>query len=181
LPDLLPTPFNEESLKIFACNIDKVQNKFKRQILLENPSTYFEFTNSTYSEAEFLNILSKKTGAGILLDVNNIYTSGLNNGWSALQYIADINTSYVKEIHVAGYSEKRINNNKILYIDSHDAPVSNAVWGLYKEAILKFGELPTLLEWDVNIPKLEILLEEAQKATAFMQGIKETIEEAEYE
>lgn len=175
LPELLPTPFNKETLEIFARNISKAQEKFKRQILLENPSTYFEFTNSNYSEAEFLNLLSEKTGSGILLDINNIYISGLNNGWSQEQYITDINPSYVKEIHVAGNSEKQLPNNKKLYIDSHDSPVSKPVWDLYKQALLKLGSIPTLVEWDMKIPKLEVLLEEAQKASLCMNNIIELV------
>ncbi len=175
LPDLLPTPFNDEALEVFTRNISIAQDTFKRQILLENPSTYFEFTESTYSEAEFLNLLSQKTGAGIVLDVNNIYISGLNNGWSAEQYIADINPGIVHEIHVSGHSVKKISDHESLYIDSHDSRVCDAVWLLYQQALSKFGKLPTLVEWDVNIPKLEILLQEAQKAESYINSFQEVI------
>ena len=101
LPDLLPTPFNKESLDVFADNISFVQDKLQRRILLENPSTYFEYINSTYSEPEFLNALMQKTGAGIVLDVNNVYISGLNNGWSARDYINAINPSIIGEMNVS--------------------------------------------------------------------------------
>ena len=175
LPDLLPTPFNDEALEVFTRNISIAQDKFKRQILLENPSTYFEFTASTYSEAEFLNLLSQRTGAGVVLDVNNTYISGLNNGWSAEQYITDINSGIVHEIHVSGHSVKKISNNEFLYIDSHDSPVCDAVWLLYRQALSKFGKLPTLIEWDVNIPKLEILLQEAQKAESCINSFQEIV------
>lgn len=175
LPDLLPTPFNDEALEVFTRNISIAQDKFKRQILLENPSTYFEFTASTYSEAEFLNLLSQRTGAGVVLDVNNTYISGLNNGWSAEQYITDINSGIVHEIHVSGHSVKKISNNEFLYIDSHDSPVCDAVWLLYRQALSRFGKLPTLIEWDVNIPKLEILLQEAQKAESCINSFQEIV------
>lgn len=175
LPDLLPTPFNDEALEVFIRNISIAQDKFKRQILLENPSTYFEFTASTYSEAEFLNLLSQRTGAGVVLDVNNTYISGLNNGWSAEQYITDINSGIVHEIHVSGHSVKKISNNEFLYIDSHGSPVCDAVWLLYRQALSKFGKLPTLIEWDVNIPKLEILLQEAQKAESCINSFQEVV------
>jgi uncharacterized protein (UPF0276 family) len=168
LPDLLPTPFNKESLDIFANNISFAQDKLQRKILLENPSTYFEYVNSTYSEPEFLNILMKKTGAGILLDVNNVYISALNNGWSAKDYIDAINPSFVEEIHVAGHSRKEIIDNQSLYIDSHDNLVCDEVWNLFEFALKKFGNVPSLLEWDTNIPALGVLLGEAEKINNYM-------------
>jgi len=170
LPDLLPTPFNDESLEVFSRNISETQNRLKRQILLENPSTYFEFTESTYSEAEFLNILLTKTGAGMLLDVNNVYISSLNNGFSASQYIDDINPNFIKEIHVSGHSVKKVSENDALYIDSHDSKVSAPVWNLYKKSICKFGKVPSMIEWDVNIPKLSVILSEADKIKTYMDN-----------
>lgn len=175
LPDLLPTPFNDEVLEVFIKNVSLAQDKLKRQILLENPSTYFEFVNSTYSEVEFLNILAEKTGAGIILDVNNIYISGLNNGWSAEQYIADINPRIVKEIHVSGHSVKKISEQESLYIDSHDSRVCDEVWDLYRKTLLRLGKVPSLVEWDVNIPELEVLLEEAKKAELCMDNMQEVM------
>ena len=176
LPDLLPTPFNKDTLKVFANNISYVQEKLGRKILLENPSTYFEYTNSTYSEIEFLNELIKITGAGILLDVNNVYISSLNNGWSAYDYISKINKNCIEEIHLSGHSKKQISKNAILYIDSHDRKVSKEVWELFKFTIDRFGKLPTLIEWDVNIPSFEILLEEAFKINKYLTNTKNTTE-----
>ncbi len=168
LPDLLPTPFNKESLDIFTDSISLVQDKLQRRILLENPSTYFEYVNSTYSEPEFLNALMKKTGAGIVLDVNNIYISGLNNGWSPRDYIDAINPSFVEEMHVSGHSQKKILDNESLYIDSHDNLVCDEVWHLFEFALKKCGIVPTLVEWDVNIPALDVLLSEAAKIDYYM-------------
>ena len=173
LPDLLPTPFNKESLDIFADNISFVQDKLQRKILLENPSTYFEYINSTYSEPEFLNTLMQKTGAGILLDVNNVYISGLNNGWSPRDYIDAINPSFVGEMHVSGHSQKKILDNESLYIDSHDNLVCDEVWRLCEFAVKKFGILPTMVEWDINIPALEVLLGEAAKIDYYMTQAQE--------
>lgn len=173
LPDLLPTPFNDESLEIFVKNISVAQEKIGRELLLENPSTYFEFNESTMSEFEFLNILTKKTGAKVILDINNIYLSGLNNGWSPLEYIKNINASIVKEIHLSGHVVKELSNNKKLYIDSHSDHVCDEVWELYEVALNMFGKIPTLLEWDVDIPELSVLVDEAKKAEKYLGTISE--------
>lgn len=168
LPDLLPTPFNNEALEVFMRNISIVQEKLGRELLLENPSTYFEFTESTMSEYEFLNILTKKTGAKVILDINNIYISGLNNGWSPVEYIENIDPSIVKEIHLSGHFIKELPNNKKLYIDSHSDYVCDEVWKLYGYAIKRFGCIPTLVEWDVDIPELSVLLSESKKAKEYL-------------
>lgn len=171
LPDLLPTPFNKESLDIFADNISFVQDKLQRRILIENPSTYFEYVNSTYSEPEFLNTLMQKTGAGMVFDVNNIYISGLNNGWSSREYIDAINPFFVEEMHVSGHSQKKILDNEFLYIDSHDNVVCEEVWNLFEYALKKCGRVPTLVEWDANIPELEVLLGEAAKIDYYLNQV----------
>ena len=169
LPDLLPAPYNKESLQIFINNINKAQEYLNRTILFENPSTYFEYHNSDHDEPDFMNILARSTGAGILLDVNNIYTSGLNNGWDSKKYISAIDRDLVKEIHISGHSIKQIDNTEsILYIDSHDDRVADPVWELYQYAIQRFGVKPTLLEWDNNIPTLEALVEEAKIAEKYL-------------
>jgi hypothetical protein len=169
MADLLPVPYNNESLKIFEDNINKAQDYLQRQIAFENPSTYFEYENSDYDEPEFMNILAKKTGAKILLDVNNVYTSGLNNGWNNRQYIASLDMEVIQEIHVSGHSQKKVEGSvEVLYIDSHDNPVSGGVWDLYKLAIERFGNTPTLMEWDSNMPNLEKLILEAKKAEQYL-------------
>ena len=171
LPDLLPTPFNKESLDVFADNISFVQDKLQRRILIENPSTYFEYINSTYSEPEFLNALMQRTGAGIVLDVNNIYISGLNNGWSSSDYIDAINPFFVEEMNVSGHSQKKILDNEYLYIDSHDNIVCKEVWHLFEYALKKCGKVPTLVEWDANIPELKVLLGEAAKIDYYLAQV----------
>ena len=173
LPDLLPIPYNVESLKIFSDNVDKTQNFLQRIILLENPSSYFEYTNSTFSEVEFLNTLVKKTGCQILLDVNNVYTSCLNNNLDPREYINSISSNSVKEIHLSGHSTKKLDEGEFLYIDSHDSFVAEEVWQLYELAINRFGNRSTLLEWDENIPSLDILVGEAKKAEKYFLNKQE--------
>lgn len=175
LPDLLPAPFNNESLKIFADNISIVQDYLGQQMLIENPSTYFEYNNSSYTEAEFLNLLCNKTGAGILLDVNNTYISGLNNGWSPEKYINDLDPKLIKEIHLSGHSVKEFSPGNNLYIDSHDSKVCDEVWVLYKRALNIFGKVPTLIEWDANLPELSVLLAESAKIQTCIDKLNEEI------
>ncbi len=160
---------------MFSENIEKVQDFLGRKIFIENPSAYFEYNNSSYREPEFLNLLSENTGCGILLDINNIYVSSQNNGWSAIEYLNSINPKYVKEIHLAGHSEYITENGKKLLIDTHDNNVCNQVWDLYNEALSIFGQVPTLIEWDQKIPKLETLIFEAKKATLYMQEINNIV------
>ncbi len=166
LPDLVPVPYTEEAIQIFCDNIEQAQNFLKRQILIENPSSYIEYVASNYSEPEFLAKIAVKSGAGILLDVNNIYVSSVNHGWDAKAYISSIPKNLVKEIHLAGHSVKTIKDQKLL-IDTHDNFVCQEVWELYALAIQRFGNVPTLLEWDANIPELAVLVNEASKAREF--------------
>jgi len=175
LPELLPSPYNTESLVLFADNISKAQEFLNRTLLVENPSTYLEYKDSNYQEADFLNLLADKTGCGILLDVNNIYVSGQNNGWSTLKYLDTINPDHVKEIHLAGHSHYVTENNQKLIIDTHDDIVCQEVWDLYARALPLFGNVPTLIEWDAKIPELEILLIEARKAESIAEKITDNI------
>ncbi|NRB11120.1 MAG: DUF692 domain-containing protein [Rickettsiaceae bacterium] len=175
LPELLPIPYNDEALAVFQKNITKAQEYLGREILIENPSVYLEFNNSIYKETEFLNILAKTTGAKILLDVNNVYVSCLNNGWDMQEYISEIDKGLVKEIHLAGHSIKQLANNKKLYVDSHDDFVTSEVWDLYHQALKRFGTQPTLLEWDGKIPSLETLISEAKKAERYLSSVTKKI------
>ena len=163
LPDLLPIPYNKESLNIFSRNVEIAQEILQTNILIENPSSYFEFNNSTYSEACFLNELARRTGCRVLLDVNNIFVSSQNNGFSAEEYILEISDNIVKEIHVAGHSRKDFLNKNSLLIDSHNDVVTNHVWELLRLSLKKFGPIPTMIEWDADLPDLAVLLEEADK------------------
>jgi uncharacterized protein (UPF0276 family) len=173
LNDLLPMPYTKESLQTIISNIGQMQDYLQRQILVENPSTYLEFIHADMSEYEFINEVIKQSGCGLLLDINNIYVSGCNNNFDPVSYINNyinnININSVQEIHLAGYGEKKIADKTIL-IDTHGDRVSPMVWDLYKLAIERFGKIPTLIEWDTNVPELEVLMAEAAKAQAIMDS-----------
>ncbi len=169
--DLLPIPYTNESLQLVCDNIDYVQQQLNTTLLLENPSTYFSSQTSSMSETEFLTNIHKRTGAGILLDVNNIYVSTINNGLDAQAYIREIPATAVKEIHLAGHAEEKIDEQRLL-IDDHSCRVCDNVWGLYRQAIRHCGAVHTLIEWDTNIPPLQTLLDEAATANSILQAIK---------
>lgn len=173
--DLLPIPYTDESLKIFSRNITVVQEFLRREILIENPSSYIEYKASYKNEADFLVEICKLTGAKILLDINNIFVSACNHKWDAKNYIDAIPQDLVKEIHIAGHSIKRLSTDQILRIDTHDNYVCNEVWDLYSYAIQRFGPTHTLLEWDANIPSLEVLIQEASKALIYLSAKSETV------
>lgn len=170
LNDLLPMPYTEESLDVICRNIDMAQMFLRRQILIENPSAYIQFKSSTIPEPEFLQAIAQRTGCGILLDVNNIYVTAKNHGLDASYYIDNISAKYVHEIHLAGYAEVDIEGKKLL-IDDHGKRVFPDVWKLYGEAIEKFGRIPTIIEWDTDVPELNVLIEEAQKAQQVIDKI----------
>lgn len=167
LPDLFPLPYTQESFEIFVKNIDITQNYLNREILIENPSSYIEYSDSELSEVDFLISLCQKTGAKILLDINNIYVSSMNHGWDPKVYLRAIPKSLVKEIHLAGHSQKQIDETQILLVDTHDSFICDPVWELYQLAIAQFGFVPTLIEWDANIPPLNVLVNEAHKALKY--------------
>ncbi len=163
LNDLLPVPYTEEALQVFSNNIDQTQNFLQRQILIENPSSYFQLDYSSYAEWDFLVALAKTSGAGILLDVNNIYVSAANHGFDAENYIKNIPPELVGEIHLAGHSVQQVTGGKIL-IDDHGSAVIPKVWSLYEHALEHIGNRPTLIEWDANIPEWSRLYDEAKIA-----------------
>lgn len=169
ISDLLPIPYTEESLEHFCNNVSKVQDIIGRQILVENPSSYISFKSSNIGEAEFLANISKKTGCGILLDLNNIYVSSSNQGFDIDKYLEQIPRESVKEIHLAGYSEKVLEYTR-LYIDDHSTSVNNAVWELYQKSMQYFGVVPTLAEWDTDLPDLVLLTLQADKAKYYMNN-----------
>jgi hypothetical protein len=163
LADLLPLPMTEEALGIVCRHVDQVQNALDRRLLIENPSSYLQFSHSTIPEWEFLTEVAARTGCGILCDVNNVYVSACNHGWDASQYLAGLPVNAVGEIHLAGHTVKEV-NGRTLRIDDHGSSVSEAVWSLYAEALKLFGPVPTLIEWDTNIPAFDVLLDEATRA-----------------
>lgn len=165
LNDLLPIPYNREALKIISANVAKVQDFLQRPILVENPSTYLQFTTNEMTEEQFINQLVKASGCKLLLDVNNVYVSSKNNNFDPLEYLQNLDFDIVGEIHLAGHSIKRINGENLL-IDTHNSMVCDDVWRLYDMALKKF-RVPTLIEWDQDIPEFEVLLVEAKKAEKF--------------
>ncbi len=168
LNDLLPLPYTEEALTHMVARIGAVQEWLGRQILVENPSTYLQYEHSTIPEGEFIAELARQSGCGILLDVNNLYVSARNHGFDPAGYLASIPPERVQEVHLAGYTVNRFDDGEIL-IDSHNRPVCEAVWALYGEALRWLGPRPTLIEWDQNLPALEVLAAEAARADRFLE------------
>jgi uncharacterized protein (UPF0276 family) len=168
LADLLPLPLTEEALDTVCRNTDHAQHALGRRLLVENPSSYLRYADSEIPEWEFLAELSRRTGCGILCDVNNIYVSCSNHGWSAADYLAALPVLAVAELHLAGHAVREFPDGSTLRIDDHGAQVSSAVWDLYRQAIDRFGVKPTLIEWDTRVPDLAILLAEAAKAQAIL-------------
>jgi uncharacterized protein len=161
--DLLPLPYTEEALRHMIDRVGAVQDCLGRRVLIENVSSYLEFSASTLPEWEFLRLLAAESGCGILLDVNNVYVSSRNHGFDAEAYLRALPRSTVQEIHLAGHSSRMCGSRAIL-VDTHDGPVCEDVWKLYRSAVGRFGNIPTLIEWDANIPALDVLLGEAGQA-----------------
>ncbi|MGF6479145.1 MNIO family bufferin maturase [Paraburkholderia sp. JPY419] len=150
--DLLPLPYTRATLDQVCEHIDQVQEAIGRPMLLENPSTYVAFASSTMTETEFIRALAQRTGCGLLLDVNNVFVSATNHGYQARAYLADFPLEYVGEIHLAGHSEQHDDEHAPLLIDSHDRAVADQVWALYRDVIARTGPMPTLIEWDSQLP-----------------------------
>jgi uncharacterized protein (UPF0276 family) len=159
--DLLPLPFTAEALGLACARIGEVQDRLRRTILVENVSTYVAFPESAMPEWEFVAAVARRSGCGLLLDVNNIHVNAANHGFDARGYLEAIDPASVGEIHLAGH--EAIDG---LLVDTHGRPVSDAVWRLYEDATRRFGPRPTLIEWDTDIPALDVLLAESGKADA---------------
>jgi uncharacterized protein (UPF0276 family) len=166
--DLLPVPYDRATLDRVCEHVDRVQMRLQRRILLENPSTYLEFEASTMDEAAFLSEVIRRTGCGLLLDVNNVHVTCMNHGRDALAFIQNLPLDTVGEIHLAGFATDHDAAGAPLLIDSHGSPVDEAVWGLYVAALARTGPTPTLLERDNDVPNLATLLAEAQRAKGLM-------------
>ncbi len=169
LNDLLPVPYTEEALAVLCRNVDRAQEALGRRILMENPSAYLRFTESAIPEGEFLAELARRTGCGLLIDVNNLHVGGVNIGIDARSWFDAIPADAVGEIHVAGHFTDDIDGVPLL-IDDHGAEVAPAVWDLLDEALRRFGPTPVLVEWDTRIPPLPILLGEAAKAERIIRA-----------
>lgn len=170
--DLLPLPYTEEALDHFCGRVTKIQDILGRRILIENPSSYLRYSHSTVAEWEFLLAVSDRSGAGLLLDVNNVYVSAHNVGFDPVHYLESIPGNRVEEIHVAGHAVKKFPEAELL-IDDHGSPVSDAVWGLYIQAIRQWGNKPTIVEWDTNLPNLDQLLLESEIARSHLDSLTE--------
>ena len=166
--DLLPLPYTKATLALVCDHIDEVQNAIRRPILLENPSTYVTFNESTMSETDFIRGVARRTGCGLLLDISNVFVSATNHGFSPLQYVSDFPLACVGEIHLAGHAEQTDDGDEPLLIDSHDRPVADAVWQLFEAVIVRCGPIPTLIEWDSNVPDWVTLKAEAAAAQTIL-------------
>lgn len=164
LNDLLPLPYNNATLKRVCDHIDQVQSTLGRRMLLENPATYLEFAASTWDESAFVSEVVRRTGCGLLLDVNNVYVSSVNHQRDAHAAIRALPLGQAGQIHLAGFAQHTDAAGAPLLIDSHGAPVAQAVWDLYTYTLGLTGPLPTLLERDNDIPPLDVLLAEAEQA-----------------
>ena len=169
--DLLPVPYNADTLDRVVSHVSQVQDRLKRPILLENPSTYVAFEQTTMSETDFIREIALRSGCKLLLDINNVFVSATNHGWKPMHYLRDFPLELVEEIHLAGHAEDTDDEGDLLLIDAHDRPVADAVWKLYKIVISQAGALPTLIEWDNEVPEWPVLRREAQLADAILDRL----------
>lgn len=167
--DLLPLPLTHEALALIVAHIQQVQERLRRELLIENVSTYLRFVQADYSEWDFVAEVVRRSGCGLLLDVNNIYVNSVNHGFDPSDYLHAMPAAAVREIHLAGFTRKTELAVPLL-IDTHSRPVDASVWALYAEALDRLGPVPTLIEWDQDIPELEVLLAEAAKAEELLDA-----------
>ncbi len=168
LADLLPLPMTEEALETVCRNVEVMQTRLRRQVLVENPSSYVRYVDSTIPEWEFMAAVATRTGCGILCDVNNICVSAANHGFDAYHYLAALPAAAVGELHVAGHALRELGGGRQIRIDDHGSAVSAEVWALLAAAVARFGRRPTLVEWDNAIPALDVLLAEAAQADTIL-------------
>jgi uncharacterized protein len=169
LNDLLPLPWSREARDHLVARVQLVQERLGRQILLENVSSYLSFAGGEMPEWQFLAELSRTSGCGLLLDVNNVFVSSHNLGFDPLEFLRSLPISSVQEIHLAGHSIES-HGARIMRVDTHSALVCDEVWRLFAIAVERFGPVPTLIEWDAEIPPLDVLLAEAKRAAHVMEG-----------
>ena len=168
--DLLPLPLTEEALALVCRNVEVTQDFLGRDILLENASSYLRYRHSTIPEWEFIAAVAARTGCGILCDVNNIFVSASNHGFDARRYLRALPHERIGEIHLAGHKRRELDDGRSIRIDDHGSRVCREVWALYAEALALFGRVPTLIEWDTDVPPLGVLLEEAAQARSIMNA-----------
>ena len=164
LNDLLPLPYTDETLSRVCEHVDQVQNAMNRQMLLENPSTYIAYAETTMREVDFLREIVRRTGCGLLLDVNNVFVQAANHGFGADDYLDDFPMEHVGEIHLGGHAEDSDEDGSLLLIDDHGRAVADPVWTLYARTLERTGAVPTLIEWDNDVPDWPTLFAEAKRA-----------------
>jgi uncharacterized protein (UPF0276 family) len=170
LNDLLPLPYNNETLRIVSAHVDEVQDMLGRQYLVENPSSYVGFNASTMTEVEFLSALVDRTGCRLLCDVSNIYLSAHNLGFDRDRYIAELPAEAIAELHLGGFTPEPEEGGGEVLIDTHGSRIAEPVWAFYARALERFGPKPTLIEWDNDVPTLDLILAEAARADAVAQS-----------
>lgn len=178
LNDLLPLPYTEEALEAVVRNVDQAQTAFGRPILIENASAYLAYEASTMLEHEFLAEACRRSGAKALFDVNNVYVNAQNHNFDALAYIEATPREIVGEIHLAGHAVNDVGDGRAIRIDDHGDHVDPAVWSLFEAAVARFGQIPTLIEWDTRIPSLQILMEEAARAQSILDRARANVDAA---
>jgi uncharacterized protein (UPF0276 family) len=168
LNDLLPLPYTEATLAVVVRHVDQVQSTLKRRILIENPSTYLRFVVEQMAETAFLRELARRSGCGLLLDVNNVFVSSANHDFDPTVYLADFPVEHIGEIHLAGHASIEVAGGESLLIDTHDRPVSDRVWALYQSLISRIGPYPTLIEWDSDVPTWARLSTDVARAESLL-------------
>ena len=171
LNDLLPLAYDASTLERVCAHVDQVQSTLKRPMLLENPSTYLQFQRSTLDETDFISEIVRRTGCGLLLDVNNVYVSCINHQRDPLAYIDALPLHAVGEIHLAGFAEDTDSLGDRLLIDDHGAPIDNAVWQLYAQVLARTGAVATLIERDNQVPAFSVLQTEARQAEWYLSQV----------
>lgn len=169
LNDLLPLPYTAQTLATVCAHVDQVQQSIGRTLLLENPATYLSFAASTWAETDFLAEVARRTGCGLLLDVNNVFVSATNHRTDPRAYLAAFPVQAVGEIHLAGHATEDLPSGPLL-IDDHGSAVADPVWTLYADLIARIGPRPTLVEWDTDVPEFAVLLAEMERAGAILQA-----------
>ena len=172
LNDLLPLPYTDATLDAVCAHVDQVQEALGRRMLLENPATYVTFAQSTWEETAFLAEIARRTGCGLLLDVNNVFVSAVNHRFDPRAYLAAFPLHAVGEIHLAGHDTEDLPSGPLL-IDSHGRAVADPVWALYEEVIARTGPLPTLVEWDTDVPAFDVLMAEAARAGRVLDAARQ--------
>jgi len=169
LNDLLPLPYTGESLALICAHVDQVQETLGRRMLLENPSTYVIFEQSTIAEVDFLAEVARRTGCGLLLDINNVFVSATNHGFDPYSYVDSFPLQHVGELHLGGHAVEQLPSGPLL-IDSHSTEIADPVWALFAHVVSRCGPLPTLVEWDNDVPDWPVLAAEAARAAAILES-----------